>query len=350
MVVRYSPLLYQGMDHLMCGMMNAIQWCWRSRVSSRDVLEQYLEETLKLSREEFFAAPLLSGLIEKGGQLRWKSGLSQPLQGSFQRSLTINRTALPTKEECVVDFFVARKDQMSFERNSSKFDVKRPTVILLHALMSASRFGYRRVAERINRLGWNVLFPHLPFHYDRSGVPFLKGAETITPDLVHTAETVRQAVREMRQLIRYLRMQGDFPIYLVGTSYGGWIASLLLSLELVEGASLLQPMVDLAEATFFGPLSLVLGPLLLRAGVEVEQVERHAVLTSPLGGKPFPQTGPITIIGGAYDRLSPREKLLLCAQRWPNTTYHEVLQGHFGYRAMGRALELLLPQLRSLME
>src|SRR5207248_2238822 len=42
-----------------------------------------------------------------------------------------------------------------------------PTVLMLHALMSASHIGYRRYAARLNQLGWNACLVHLPYHYSR---------------------------------------------------------------------------------------------------------------------------------------------------------------------------------------
>jgi hypothetical protein len=83
-----------------------------------------------------------------------------------------------------------------------------PTVIMLHALMSASDVGYRFWARRFNSLGWNAAFVHLPFHYSRRPRRHLNGELCCTADLVLTGDTLRQAVVEIRQLMARLRVEG----------------------------------------------------------------------------------------------------------------------------------------------
>lgn len=144
----------------------------------------------------------------------------------------------------------------------------------------------------------------------------------------------------MRQLINWLQCQGSRRIGLLGTSYGGWIASLLLSLEPVDFAILLQPIVNLKLALFESPLKQILGSLLLRHGVSSQHLERHAHLTGPSYAKPLTAPSRIAIIGGTYDRIAPPSALKHFASNW-NVRYEEVSQGHFGYQAMKTALPLM---------
>jgi pimeloyl-ACP methyl ester carboxylesterase len=206
--------------------------------------------------------------------------------------------------------------------------------------MSATDLGYRRIAAQMNRQGWNVLFPHLPFHYSRKPQHHANGALAITADLIRTAETVRQAVQEIRQLMVWSQHRGSRRIGLLATSYGGWVASLLLALEPVDFAILLQPIINLGRATFKSPLARVMGSLLQANGITREHLERHAHLIEPSHVIPLTSPKRIAIIGGKYDRISPTEQLKNFSSSW-NAYYEEVHQGHFGYQAMKRALVMM---------
>ena len=165
------------------------------------------------------------------------------------------------------------------------FPVRReaPTVIILHALMSASDTGYRFWARRFNALGWNAAFVHLPFHYSRRPPGHLNGELCFTADLVLTGDTLRQAVVEIRQLLAWLRAQGSREFGLLGTSYGGWVAALLAALEPdLRFLALLAPIVNIGYALYEGPTSWTLRGQLARAGLERALIDRHAHLSSPL--------------------------------------------------------------------
>ena len=82
-----------------------------------------------------------------------------------------------------------------------------PTVIFLHALMSAHDVGYCRIAAHLNRRGWNAALMHLPYHYSRVPRGHFNGALALTSNLPQNAETLRQAVTEVRQLMEYLRAE-----------------------------------------------------------------------------------------------------------------------------------------------
>jgi pimeloyl-ACP methyl ester carboxylesterase len=204
--------------------------------------------------------------------------------------------------------------------------------------MSANDFGYRRIAARFNQKGWNVLFPHLPHHYSRTPRDYANGALAISSDLIRNAETIRQAVIELRQLIGWARRRGSRRIALLGTSYGAWIAALTLSLEETDFTILLQPVADVGHATFGSPASRTMASLLRKNGIHREAIDRHAHLSSPDRLTPLTQPERIVVIGGKHDRLSPPDSLRALCSAWGGARYLEVDQGHFGYRAMNLAL------------
>jgi len=305
------------MDGAMCALMNFSQWRLRSHAVTREKLERYLAECETLRAAEYYATPEEDRTLPapewhlKDSLLSWNSPI---------------RDEHPENHKARAIYF--------------KSDIKgnRPTLVLLHALMSASDFGYRRIATRFNARGWNVLFPHLPYHYSRIPRGYGNGSLTITSDLIRNAETLRQSVIELRQLLDWTRANGSPRTALMGTSYGGWVASLALSLESVDFALLLQPVADVNHSTFGSPASTMMSGLLNKNGIGPEDLARHAHLSTPGRLRPLTPPDRITVIGGTHDRLSPPESLRSLCISWGGARYLEVDQGHFGYRAMQCAL------------
>jgi len=312
---------HAAMDAIMCAMMNTAQWRLRHHAVTRERLEEYLLECQEHDHKSYYAIPDENRTLpppdwrRHGHRLSWKT----PRPGKHPE----NNTACAHL----------------FETANSKTSHRSPTIILLHALMSANDYGYRRIAVRFNKQGWNVLFPHLPYHYSRTPRGYANGALTITADLIRNAETLRQSVIELRQLMAWLRQQGSRRIALLATSYGAWVASLALSLEKTDFSVLLQPVADVKHATFESPASCIMSVYLKRNGIHPEALDRHSHLSSPARLIPLTPPDRITIIGGKYDRLSSPESLKNLCDSWGGARYRQVNQGHFGYDAMKSALQ-----------
>lgn len=318
MIRTFDHALHAGMDAAMCALMNFSQWRLRRHAVTRERLERYLTECQALEATQYYATQEENRTLPapewdlKESILTWNS----PIRDDY-----------PENRKATALFF------------GSDIPGDRPTLVLLHALMSASDFGYRRIAARFTARGWNVLFPHLPYHYSRTPRGYANGALTITSDLIRNAETLRQSVIELRQLLGWARANGSSRTALMGTSYGGWVASLTLGLEPVDFAVLLQPVADVPHATFDSPASTMMSGLLKKNGVYPHDLSRHAHLSSPAQRRPLTLPDRITVIGGTHDRLSPPESLRALCERWGGARYLEVNQGHFGYRAMNLALK-----------
>ncbi len=317
MIRAFDRAVHAGMDATMCAMMNLSQWRLRDHAVTRERLERYLAQCETLDAIEYYATPDKNRTLQQpecrlhGMSLTWNSPIRDEHPENHQAKALYFKSDIPGG---------------------------RPTLVLLHALMSASDFGYRRIAARFTANGWNVLFPHLPYHYSRTPRGYANGALTITSDLVRNAEALRQSVIELRQLLAWARSNGSPRTALMGTSYGGWVASLALGLEPVDFAVLLQPVADVNHATFGSPASTMMSGLLKRNGITSKDLSRHAHLSSPAARRPLTPPDRITVIGGTQDRLSPPESLRSLCESWGGTRYLEVEQGHFGYRAMRCAL------------
>ena len=303
-------------DTACCHLINFIQWQLPDRTNSPKELADYVTRCGSLTRPEFYPKEPIRALAIEHDLLSWSS----PLKSEFSENSIARARA-----------FISRRGWSS------------PTVFFLHALMSASDFGYRRIAHRFNENGWNAVLVHLPFHYTRVPTGYFNGALALTSELIRNAETIRQALMEMRQLLELFRSRGAERFGLIGTSFGGWIGSLLLTLEPdFEFAALLQPLVDMEDAIWRSPAAVTIRSRLRHHGVEPGVSRPHAHLSSPLHGRPLMNPNRIYVVAGEYDRIAPVSTLRTLADTWNLEDIQIVPQGHFGYVAMGTVLRRVL--------
>src|SRR5260370_37233340 len=197
----YARAQAELVDAIMCLMLNRLQSLGRREVIHPLDLERYVGECNGLSPIEYYALEPMQKVRETTHSLRWSS----PVKTSFPENATAHATLF-----------------LSVAGGCSA-----PTVLFLHALMLASDFGYLRIAHRFNENGWNSIFPHLPFHYSRVPRGHFNGALALTANLPRNGVKLRQAVKEMRQLINYCPARGCGPFGPTGTIYGGMSQAIL---------------------------------------------------------------------------------------------------------------------------
>jgi pimeloyl-ACP methyl ester carboxylesterase len=309
-------MLRRSISYLVDGtttlLLNSAQFRSPNEVCTRAQLERYLTEGERTTREEFFAVTPISELELKGSLLRWRS----PTRSGYDENDIAGARLFLTKQGW-----------------------QAPTLIFLHALMSASDFGYSRIARRLNRAGWNAVLVHLPFHYSRIPRGRINGALALTSNLPRNGETIRQAVKEVRQVLALFRDRGCAQFGLIGTSFGGWIGALISFLEKdLSYVALLQPVADVEYAIWQSPAGRAIRSQLDTASIPIGITRRHAHLTSPKDGQPLCDADRILLVGGRYDAIVPVGILRNLRDAWPGSRLIEVNQGHFGYSAMGAAL------------
>lgn len=303
-------------DGAMCNMMHTLQWRRRADACSREELADYIARHSPMTREEFYRMPPAERPSLKNGWIEWD---------------TPHPSGHPENDRARVRFFPAR-------------DQNAPTVLILHALMSASDIGYRRLAAWFNSNGWSAAFPHLPYHYSRTPRRTLNGELAITANLVRNAEGVRQAVVEQRQLMALLRARGTREFAVLGTSYGGWTGALLSLLECdFRFVALVQPIVNTEKAVWENPGAAIMRRELRALGHAPGNTLPFAHLASPLRGKPLCDPAGILVAGGLYDRISPIADLETLTEIWPGSKLLRVRQGHFGYRALRETMAKMEP-------
>jgi hypothetical protein len=314
----WRRLAARSFDTAMCGMMYAIQRRHRLHGGSREALTRYIESSAALSREEYYRSAPVEIIAANGaapGTLKWVS----PITSGF-----------------------AENDHAFALHFPAPAGNGAPTVLFLHALMSASDRGYRRWAARFNAAGWSACFVHLPYHYSRVPRGHRNGELAITADLVRNAEGLRQGVTELRQLMAWLRGNGVSEFGLWACSYGGWIGALLASVERdFRFVALMEPIVDVDHAIWQSPTGAALRRELRRTGIEPELPARHFPLVSPLHGQPLCGGERVLLAAGEYDTIAPAAAIARLQALWAGSTLLSEPQGHFGYRLMPAAWDWL---------
>jgi 1-acyl-sn-glycerol-3-phosphate acyltransferase len=301
-------------DRAMCASMNLLQSRHRLHAGSREDMERYVADCEKLTIHEYYLAPQpldLSAALGDGARpriLTWRS----PIQTRF-----------PMNDIARVDLFPCQRGWSA------------PTVLMLHALLSATHFGYRRLARRFNERGWNACFVHLPYHYSRVPRGYWNGELAITADLIRNAEGLRQGVMEVRQLLGALRTIGCSDLGILGTSYGAWIGALLAAVERdLRFVALMAPIVNVEHAIWQSPGAAFMRKELCRTRIEPLLVARHFHLSSPNHTQPLCDPSRVLFVCGDFDTIARPEDLEGIHQKWRGSHFLRVRQGHFGYRML----------------
>ncbi len=183
------------------------------------------------------------------------------------------------------------------------------------------------MAKWFNERGWNAVFPHLPYHYSRTPRGFFNGELGITANVVHNSETLRQGVKELRQLMAILRASGSREFGVLGTSFGGWNGALLSFLERdFRFLSLIQPIVNVEHAIWKNPSAATMRRMLRERGITPSESRRHSHLTSPLHGVPLCGGDRTILTAGVYDTVAPASELASLKEMWPGSRIVTVRQ------------------------
>jgi 1-acyl-sn-glycerol-3-phosphate acyltransferase len=308
-----------AVDSLICGSLNLLHTRHRLNGSSRDKMTRYVAECERLVPQEYYAAPyepnLATTLVNGHATMAWNSPI---------------RTRFAANNIAHAEFFQCAQG------------IRAPTVLLLHALMSTSRAGHRRWAERFNELGWNACFLHLPYHFSRVPRGYWNGELAITCDLIRNAEGLRQGVMELRQLMSALRERGCPEFAVLATSYGGWIGALLTLVESdFRFVALMSPIVNVEHAIWQSPAARRIRRELLQANIEPSLVARHFHLSSPLHTQPLCDPACVLFVTGEFDSIAPAGEIEAIQQKWRGSELLRVQQGHFGHRMMPETIARL---------
>jgi len=295
-------------DSVTFAILNAIGLRHGGRATSRDLLHAWIESHHGQPRDTFFSGH---------GDFTLQKDHPRHLVWQSRRP-----SGYPENDRARADLYLTTQGWQA------------PTVLLLHALMSASDIGYRLWAAKFNQLGWNACFVHLPYHYSRRPARCWNGELAITCDIIRTGEALRQAVVDLRDLMALLQSRGSTRFGLWATSYGGWIGGLLISVESAfQFVVLMEPIVDVDHAVWTSPAGAALRFHLRRQGVSREDYAACLGWFSPRHAQPLLPGNHIYLVGGTHDRVAEADDIRAVAHQW-HARYLEFDQGHIGYSMM----------------
>ena len=216
-----------------------------------------------------------------------------------------------------------RNRWLSYSANAREYGLMlrhrepRPWLVCVHgAEMGRAALDLRlfRAWHLHQTLGMNVVLPVLPMHGPRArGLP--KGAAFPSEDVLDNVHGVAQAVWDIRRLLYWIRSQdADSPIGLNGISLGGYLTSMIASLEDGLSCAIVSiPLADLVEL------------IARHAGVS-DYLDLRQMLTSakpisrmisPLGLSPrVPMQGRFICAGTADRLVHPRDEATRLWEHW----------------------------------
>lgn len=186
-----------------------------------------------------------------------------------------------------------------------------------------------RAGQLHHDFGLNVVFPVLPLHGPRRH-ELPKSAVFPGEDMLDNVHAATQAVWDIRRLLSWIRSQeGDMPIGFNSISLGGYVTSLVASLE------------DGLACAILGVPAADLRDLLERhAGLAHNDPRRHTValaaplyrMVSPLALTPRVAYEGRFIYAGVADRLvHPREQVTRLWEHWGRPEIVWYKGGHTGF-------------------
>jgi pimeloyl-ACP methyl ester carboxylesterase len=130
------------------------------------------------------------------------------------------------------------------------------------------------------------------------------------------------ALYDLRVLRAYLSQRGHSKIAVVGMSLGGYVGALWASLDRLDRAALLVPLVSMGDMAW---------NLLARQGEQslpIEFLRSLFIDHSPLERSPSTAESDILVVGGTDDHLVPKAQINEIQARWPGVEVFWAAGGH----------------------
>ncbi len=188
--------------------------------------------------------------------------------------------------------------------------------------------------------GLNVVLPVLPLHGPRR-VGRMNGVGLIGGHLTNTLFGLSQAVWDLRQILAWVRAQGEFEVGLYGISLGGYTTALLSSLE----ANLACAVAGI-PANQLAPMILKLVEPRVRVGLaecglDLKEIERLFTVISPLAMSPQIDVDRRYIFAGIADRMVPANHVATLWRHWDKCHIAWYQGSHVTWRWEGPAQQML---------
>jgi pimeloyl-ACP methyl ester carboxylesterase len=182
---------------------------------------------------------------------------------------------------------------------------KRPAVIAIHGYMGGAWFFEENQwpIEWLNRRGLDVALPVLPFHAGRAGAR-RGGPSFPSADPRMTNEGFRQAVADLRTLVRFFRTRGAPHVGVMGMSLGGYTTALMATVVDEGEIDFVMPLIPLASLADFAREQGRLG-VGSHADEQHAALERANFIASPFARPLKVRKERALVVAAEHDRVTP---------------------------------------------
>ena len=214
------------------------------------------------------------------------------------------------------------RNRIAYARLIRHRDGPRPTIVAIHGFMAEGYLinEWFFALPWFYRMGCDIALFTLPFHGPRqtrfspfSGHGFFAGGSA------RFNEAVAQSVFDFRILFNWLqREQGVEQVGVTGLSLGGFISSMLASVESRLAFALPNvPIVSVADLMLeWQPIGALMRTALAVSGLGPADARRLVAASCPLTYPPLLPRERLMIVGGAGDRLAPPKHSRLLWDHW----------------------------------
>lgn len=213
---------------------------------------------------------------------------------------------------------------------------KRPSVVLLHGWNADLGYQYLfpLLARRLIRRGVNAVLLELPYHcHRRPRSPSQTSTNFLSSDLVHTLTATRQALNDIRSLMRWLAGQGSQRLGLWGFSLGTWLGGLVTIFEpLTSAVALTTPIANLTDAIRNLPFCAVIRHSLAQTPVPLDALNLMSY-------QPLIEPKDILLVEATYDLFAPKQTVEALWRHWNHPEIWRIPHGHISALMSAPSLE-----------
>ena len=119
-----------------------------------------------------------------------------------------------------------------------------PHIIFVHGWRMDSNERVKNIFhDHMTSLKWNMYYFTLPYHFERKPDQSLfSGEYMVSANIERTVQATKQAVADLRALIKWIKTNKNGPLILIGISLGGFITNLI---------SLVEEEIDVLASIFY---------------------------------------------------------------------------------------------------
>ena len=210
----------------------------------------------------------------------------------------------------------------------------KPNVIFVHGWQMK---GFDRVKKIIhdsimNNLGWNMYYYTLPYHLERQPEESLYSGEfMVSANINRTVESTRQAIVDLRALIKWIKNNKQGPVIIIGVSLGSFISNLVATLE-----SEIDALVSIfySNRLSYSIWNTIPGKYIRQDleshGVDYNDLVKYWELTEPNQALPKMNKENILLISAKHDQYVHIQDADLLWESWGKPTHYVYNCGHAG--------------------